>query len=462
MRTALRTAVATALLAGVAVTPALTAGTAFAADAKPVAGAGTAADAPGTLVRTETLRDGTIAKIYKVGAAHHRADLFFDGKPVGVLDANTRPDAGNDNGTFFVLFEDGRTLAWERNYVPGAQPGVYKLADGTVLQLAKKDGRYGLQLIENGKGRGFTYLNGFRQVWTYGKAVVVLEQDGGFAAYIPGSTVQAAPALVSTENPGGGQGPETPVGEKIGTRKLADGTVGDLWRHAKGHYTLELKTAAGKPRGSVTAGGPGGKAEKGAQFGEMWVTLDNKGQVGSWMNRNLGTDYADSTKGCTVTRDSGSAFDELSLQLVNSPSGAFARILHDDAGKVLATLTLTKSTALADGVWLSTLPGAKKPIVQMRTSEPEELFTLDFPDLPKGCAAGTPETKPTTPAPGTSAGTSGQTTVVPQGGVAAGAELGSVESANDAALMASGLGAAAVVAAGLGFTVLRRRAAARG
>lgn len=459
MRTALRTAVATALVAGVVLsTPALTAGTAFAADAKPATGARTA-DAPGTLVRTETLPGGTIAKIYKLGAVHHRAELFFEGNPVGVLDANSRPVAGNDNGTFFVLFEDGRTLSWVGNYLPGAKPGVYKLADGTVLELAKKDGRYGLQVIENGKGRGFTYLNGSRQVWTYGKAVVVLEEDGGFAAYIPGSKAQAAPAPVGTGTPGGGQGPETPVGDKIGTRKLADGTVGELWRHAKGHYTLELKTAAGKPRGSITAGGPGGKAEKGQQFGEMWVTLDNKGQVGSWLNRNLGTDYSDTTKGCTATRHSGSAFDELSLELVNSPSGPLARIHHDDASKVLATLTLTKSTALADGVWLSTMPGAKKPFVQMRTSEPEVLFTLDFPDLPKGCAAGTPETKPTTPAPGTSAGST-QTTVVPQGGVAAGAELGSVESANDTALMASGLGAASVVAAGLGFTVLRRRAAA--
>ncbi|MFG2643163.1 hypothetical protein ACGFYP_19610 [Streptomyces sp. NPDC048370] len=455
MRTALRTAVATALVAGVALTtPALTAGTAFAADAKPATGARTA-DAPGTLVRTETLPGGTIAKIYKLGAVHHRAELFFEGNPVGVLDANSRPVAGNDNGTFFVLFEDGRTLSWVGNYLPGAKPGVYKLADGTVLELAKKDGRYGLQVIENGKGRGFTYLNGSRQVWTYGKAVVVLEEDGGFAAYIPGSKAQAAPAPVGTGTPGG---------EHIGTRKLADGTVGELWRKAKGHYTLVLKTAAGKPRGSISAGGPGGKAEKGAQFGEMWVTLDNKGQVGSWLNRNLGTDYNDRTKGCTVTRYSGSAFDELSLELVNSPSGPLARIFHDDEGKVLATLTNTKSTALADGVWLSQMPGAKKPFVQMRTSEPDALFTLDFPDLPKGCEDGTPGTEPTTPATTAPApgNTSGQTTVVPQGGVAAGAEIGSVESGNDTALMASGLGAASVVAAGLGFTVLRRRAAARG
>ncbi|MEU4273270.1 hypothetical protein [Streptomyces sp. NPDC026092] len=463
MRTALRTAVATALVAGaVLTTPALAAGTAFAADAKPAAGAGKAADAPGTLVRTETLRDGTIAKIYKVNALNHRAELFFDGKPVGVVDANTRWAVGNNNGTFFVLTEEGRTMSWVGNYLPGAKPGLYKLADGTVVELAQhpKDGRYGLKPVEGGKGSGFIYLNGDRQVWKYGKAVVVLERDGGFAAYVPGSKVQAAPALVGT---GGGQGPETPVGDKIGTRKLADGTVGDLWRHAKGHYTLELKTAAGKPRGSVTAGGPGGKAEKGQQFGEMWVTLDNKGQVGSWLNRNLGTDYSDTTKGCTVTRHSGSAFDELSLELVNSPSGPLARIHHDDEGKVLATLTESKGTALAAGVWMSRAAGGKLPFVQMRTAQPGEFFHLDFPALPKGCEDGTPGTAPTTPAPGTSTGGgSGQTTVVPQGGVAAGAEIGSVEGANDTALLASGLGAASVVAAGLGFTVLRRRAAARG
>ncbi|MFD3948108.1 hypothetical protein [Streptomyces sp. NPDC058579] len=385
MRTALRTAVATALLAGVVVTPALTAGTAFAADGPTVTADKPAAKpAAKTPIRTVALDGGLTAQVFAEG----------------------------DKDPYYTA---------------------------TVLKGAKE-----LGTLTAGAGRA-------------------AKETKVFAGYAV--TLDSTGAVTSVQDQGGGgQGPETPVGDKIGTHKLADGTVGELWRKAKGHYTLELKTAAGKPRGSVTAGGPGGKAEKGDQFGEMWVTLDNKGRVGSWLNRNLGTDYADTTKGCTVTRNSGSGFDELSLQLVNSPSGAFARILHDDEGKVLATLTLTKSTALADGVWLSTMPGAKKPFVQMRTSEPEVLFTLDFPDLPKGCEDGTPGTTPTTPAPAPSkpAGTSGQTTVVPQGGVAAGAELGSVENANDTALMASGLGAASVVAAGLGFTVLRRRAAARG
>ncbi|MGW6566059.1 hypothetical protein [Streptomyces sp. NPDC054975] len=400
MRTALRTAVATALVAGVALaTPALTAGSAFAADGKVNATladttAGTAdkpvaaADTPGkpadrTPVRTVALDGGLTAKVFAEGEpqAYYTATVLKDGKELGTLTAGT-----------------------------GHAPKDTKVFSG-----------YAVTLDSTG-------------------AVTSVQDHGG-----------------------GGQGPETPVGDNLGRKQLADGTVGELWRKGKGWYTLELRTAGGKPRGSITAGGPGGAAEKGDQFGEMWVTLDNKGQVGSWLNQIVGTDYSDTTKGCTVTRHSGSAFGELGLELVNSPSGAVARLNDDD--KVVATLTHKKPTGLAGGVWMSEgAPGAKVPFVQMRTAYPNELLTVRFPALPKGCAAGTPDPAATTPAPATSApaGTSGQTTVVPQGGVAAGAETGTVESANDTALMASGLGAASVVAAGLGFTVLRRRAAARG
>ena len=48
----------------------------------------------------------------------------------------------------------------------------------------------------------------------------------------------------------------------------------------------------------------------------------------------------------------------------------------------------------------------------------------------------------------------------PEGGVADRAEFGSVGRADDTALLASAGGAAAVVAAGLGFTAPRRRTAA--
>ncbi|MEU3605870.1 hypothetical protein AB0E83_10500, partial [Streptomyces sp. NPDC035033] len=168
-----------------------------------------AATTTGTLVRTQTLIGGTVAKIYKVKAGNHRAELFRDGRPVGVLKAYEISVAGQDNGEFFVLNPDGTTHNWVGNHRPGATPGIYRLADGTVLELARKDGRYGLQLIENDKGRGFTYLDGDRAVWTYGRAVVVLERDGGFAAYIPGSAKQAAPQPYGMG--GGGQGEPTPV-----------------------------------------------------------------------------------------------------------------------------------------------------------------------------------------------------------------------------------------------------------
>ncbi|MFI0922907.1 hypothetical protein ACH4TP_03050 [Streptomyces sp. NPDC021012] len=417
MRTALRTAVATALVAGVALaTPALAAGAAFAADgpvavkpadavktadaakpvstpkpaesAKPVETAkpvGTdkpveADPAKGTLVRTETLIGGTIAKIYKVKEQNYRAELFHQGNPVGVLEAVTRSVAGNDNGEFFVLNPDGTTYNWNRNYVPGATPGVYRLADGTLLELARKDGRYGLQLIENGKGRGFTYLSGSRQVWTYGKAVVVLEQDGGFAAYIPGSSKQAAPELVQ----GAGHTP-------------APGPV---------------------------------------------VTLGK----------------------CTVQQDVPSVFALLTVTLTNDLEKGPKAVLKDEAGKALVTVDRAHPADLGQGL---TIKGANTTTPQLgqRTQGGDTPFTWTaFPKLPKGCekdATATPAPSATTPAPAGNTGTTtntGQTSVIPKGGVAAGAEFAA--EGDSTALIAAGAGAASLAAAGLGFVVLRRRAAA--
>ncbi|MFH8725246.1 hypothetical protein [Streptomyces termitum] len=406
MRTALRTALATAFVAGVVLTtPVLTAGAAFAADgpaaaasaeAKPAAeaapGAGTAGEAApgaagdaakGTLVRTETLLDGTIAKIYEVGPAHHRAELFSQGAPAGVFDAVTRPVAGNDNGTFFVLFEDGRTFNWDRNYLPGARPGTYRLADGTLLELARKDGRYGLQKIENGKGRGFTYLNGLRQVWQYGKAVVVLEHDGGFAAYIEGSAKQAAPQAV--EKPAPAPAPERTPGPVV--------TVG-----------------ACTVRQVVPSGFPGWK-----------VTLTN--------------------------------------DLAKGPKA----VLTDDKGEVRGSVDRAHPTGGQGGL---TIKGADTatPRFGQRTQGGDMPFSwTDFPKLPKGCAK---DSAAPAPAPSATTGTGtgtqgGQTSVVPRGGVAAGAEF--APEGGSTTLVATGAGAAVLAAAGLGLVSLRRRtAAARG
>ncbi|WP_329282308.1 hypothetical protein [Streptomyces sp. NBC_00691] len=459
MRTALRTAIATALAAGVAITaPALTAGAAFAADATPApkataaaapadaplrtvqlaggltaevyakgdqhpyytatvtkggrtlgelkAGAGyggkdtgvfagytvtldaegkvtaTAVDAPkGTLVRTETLMTGTIAKIYKVKDQNYRAELFREGHPVGVLEAITRSAAGQDNGEFFVLNPDGTTHNWAGN-IAGPKPGTYRLADGTVLQLDKKDGRFGLQLIENGEGRGYTYVTGVRSVWTFGRAVVVLEQDGRFAAYIPGASKQGAPRLVDTAPaPAPTTGPVVTIGE------------------------------------------------------------------------------------CAVRQDVPSVFALLTVTLTNDLEKGPKAVLKDEAGKPILTVDRAHSADTGAGIMIKGANTSTPQLGQRTQGGDTPYLWTAFPKLPKGCekesGTSTPAPSATTPAPAGNTGTTtntGQTTVVPKGGVAAGAELGT-EGA-DTALLAAGAGAASLAAAGLGFVVLRRRSAA--
>ncbi|MFE5734381.1 hypothetical protein ACFQ7A_26145 [Streptomyces sp. NPDC056528] len=429
MRTALRTAIATALVAGVAITaPAFAAGAAFAADgpAGPakaaVSAAGTATPAPaatrapvatpapaattsapapvasaatpapaattsapaaaqadpakGTLVRTETLVTGTVAKIYKVKPQNYRAELFRQGHPVGVLEAITRSAAAQDNGEFFVLNPDGTTHNWIGNTAPNT-PGRYRLVDGTVLELGKKDGRFGLQLIENGKGRGYTYVNGVRAVWTFGRAVVVLEQDGRFSAYVPGAARQAAPERVTD------------------TATPAPGTGGVI---THGKCTVS----------KVVGIGAGTEAE---------LFMTRQGPVAEFSDAGDGKVFA------LVDR----AHPSLPASV-----GFVGRIINPNSA------TPSLYTKVEGG-------GAKGA-------------TNSFPKLPKGCE---PETAP---APSATTGTGavqqgGQTSVVPKGGVAAGAEPGT--EGGSTALTATGAGAASLAAAGLGFVVLRRRAASR-
>ncbi|MFG3346669.1 hypothetical protein ACGF1Z_16585 [Streptomyces sp. NPDC048018] len=384
MGTALRTVVATALLAGLAITPALASAPAFAAD-----GPATAAESGGTLVRTETLADGTVVKIYKLGPARYRADAFARGLPVISIEANARPAAANDNGLFLVLFEDGRTVSWTGNVTYRTPLGLYRLADGTVLELGRnaKGGRVGLQLIENGKGRGFTYTHDpVRTVWTFGKAVVVLAAGGGeFAAYVPGSAEQAPPVhLGPTQQPKPGEPAEIISGPTV----TSICTVEEAIR---------------------------------SSFGEGWVvTLTHDVDTGpKAVLRNRGTTVA--------TVDRAHPLDSVhGLKIVGADTLSPRFGQHTNGGDA------------APYRW------------------------NDFPKIPKGCKKSAPAKPTTPPTTGTGTGTQGgQTSVVPKGGVAAGAEFGSVEQANDTALLASGAGAAVVVA-GLGLTALRRRAAARG
>ena len=338
----------------------------------------TAGETPqGTLVRTRTLVDGTVAKIYKVADGHHRAELFQQGKRVGTLDADHWSVAANNNGAFLVLNADGTTYNWVGNYLPGAKPGQYKLANGVRLELVKKDGRYGIQEIRLGVGTGVSYLKGDRQVYGFtGGGLVVLERDGGLAAYIPGAAKQSAPMPYTRDD------------------------------------ACTIYTEVGIGAGTKAA-----------------LTMSPNGPTATL--RDIGSDKQVYT---TLDRNHPS---------LPKSAGIIARIDNPFSA------TPTHYTPVEGG----TAKGA----------------THAFPKMQKGCTlnpvkgtstpvTGTTGTNGRNGSNGLTVNTGGQTSVVPRGGVAAGAELGT--EGDSAALFATGAGAASLAAAGLGFVVLRRRNAA--
>ncbi|MFI1980042.1 hypothetical protein [Streptomyces wedmorensis] len=569
MRTALRTAIATALVAGVAVgTPALTAGAAFAADGPVAVQAGQAAPAaqaptastetetastpvkpaapaaaqnttpartgdgwienwkakPGeTFVRDEVLRGGTVAKIVKAGALHYRAYLYKEGQAVGTIEAAGRSAASQDNGQFFVLNPDGTTHDWVGNVAPN-KPGLYRLVDGTVLQLARKDGRYGLQLIENGKGRGYTYVNGVRVVWNFGKAVVVLEQDGQFSAYVPGSAKQAVPQPIEAAG-------------YVRTEKLLRGYEAKIFKVGESHHRAEVsyegrqtdtfdadhRSVAGNDNGTffvLHADGttdnwtgnylPGAKpgvykladgttleiAKKNGRYGIQqlrWgthgtgftylteprqvfgfnnatVVLEQDGGFAAYIHgsaKQAAPKPVTRDEQCTVVTTVGIGAGS-EAELTMSPNGPKAELQDIGSGKVFATLDRNHPSLPQSAGIVARIDNPFSATPSLYTKVEGGVGSKGgshaFPKLPKGCALnpvkGATSGQGTTGNTGVTANNAGQTSVIPQGGVAAGAELGT--GGDSTALVAAGAGAASLAAAGLGFVVLRRRAGSRG
>ncbi|MFJ9080241.1 hypothetical protein ACIRO3_34140 [Streptomyces sp. NPDC102278] len=192
----------------------------------------------------------------------------------------------------------------------------------------------------------------------------------------------------------------------------------------------------------------------------------------------IGSRHAGGTEtreGCTVTWNTGTPFEGVSLRLPNGTSGPAARLIDAKTAWTLTTLTTTNRTGLAGGARIKDSDDPKTPQFQMRVIGGQIPWEgVSFPKPLKGCAAEptakptatakpTPAAKPavaTKPAPAVSTPTLSthnvaQTSVLPKGGVAADAEIAQENSA----LIAGGASTLALGAAGAGFVVLRRRTA---
>ncbi|KQX58993.1 MULTISPECIES: PT domain-containing protein [unclassified Streptomyces] len=160
---------------------------------------------------------------------------------------------------------------------------------------------------------------------------------------------------------------------------------------------------------------------------------------------------------CTVTQVVPSVFGlGWSVTLTNDLRKGPKAVLVDDNGEVAGTADRAHPL---DGHVGVTVKGANTltPVLGQRTQGGDTPFRWTaFPKLPKGCGEDTAGT--TTGAGDTDTTThTGQTSVIPKGGVAAGAEFAPAD--DSTTLIAAGAGAAAVTAAGLGFVALRRRGA---
>ncbi|MGW3326965.1 hypothetical protein [Streptomyces virginiae] len=158
------------------------------------------------------------------------------------------------------------------------------------------------------------------------------------------------------------------------------------------------------------------------------------------------------------------------VDLTMSPKGPKAYMHSADPSSTWSQ-TLTRTDPKGSEAYFARInnPSGARPVLEWKTQGGDNVPSgfANFPTLPKGCTpeyriteetpAPKPEPSATKPVTATnvSARTTGQTTVVPQGSVAAGAEIASEDTDNSVTL-AAGAGLLSVVAA-LGATFLRRR-----
>ncbi|MEV0782960.1 hypothetical protein AB0I52_08230 [Streptomyces sp. NPDC050423] len=291
--------------------------------------------------------------------------------------------------------------------------------------------------------------------------VVLLPAAGAFADTVPSSPAPETSAPTSpaptTSAPEGDDYADG--GTLVHKDVLKGGLTARVYKHGDAHvyYTAVILEHSG-PLGALTAG-PGYVSRDIRTFRGVSVTLYADGRVTS-VNGGGGEAPVYSGK-CTVsvTKSVGAGTGAV---LTISPSGPSVFFKDAGYGTVLDVGPLDRLHPK-----LPASAGFVGEIINPDSSAPRLKFNMqgggnpagftDFPKLPKGCTflydtgSGTGKGKHAH---------SSQTSVVPKGSVAAGAEL--EQGGGHPALIAAGGAAAAVGAAGVGFVALRRRTAAAG
>ncbi|KEF03613.1 hypothetical protein DF17_27575 [Streptomyces rimosus] len=146
----------------------------------------------GAYVRTVKLADGgSIAKIYRMGPDHYRAEGFFEGESFGSIEASpTKPyAAGNLNGMITALSSKGEVASWIAKVRPTG-PHRETLADGkTVVQVTELgDERYRAVLVgKDGRTLATMEVDGERRFMSaikVGSLWAVLETDGSGTSHV--------------------------------------------------------------------------------------------------------------------------------------------------------------------------------------------------------------------------------------------------------------------------------------
>lgn len=281
-----------------------------------------------------------------------------------------------------------------------------------------------------------------------------------FADTAPTPSASASPSLPAspTPTPAPSASATTDQGKLIRTDRLTHGLTAKVYRRGDAHiyYTATILKGA-KALGELKAGGGYGRTDS-KVFDMLKVTLDFEGRITSVDDAGSPGQGPVTPVRCVVTvnRNAGAG---MTAEMTIAPAGPSVRFVGAGDETVVTVLDRLHPKPSPRVGFLAEIvnPSGPAPKLRLRTqggSTP--VSVLDFPKLPKGChfAYDTGGTNGTNGTNGTA-----QTSVVPKGGVAAGAEYGQD---SGTPLIAFGGAAAAAGAGGLGFLVLRRRRAVAG